>query len=72
MDLIENQYKIKDINFEMFVKTIELATLVYNDKEFELIIDKIDYQISTIKKFDEFLRLNGKYGNPLNLYINKR
>lgn len=71
LDLIENQYKIKDINFEMFAKLIEQATIVYNDKEFELIIDKIDYQYSTIQKFDELLKLNGKHGNPLKLYINK-
>ena len=40
----------------MFAKLIEQATIVYNDREFELIINKIDYQYSTIQKFDELFK----------------
>lgn len=68
LEIIENQYKIRDINIKMYAMLIELAVYSYSDKDFEQIIKKIDYQYSTIEKFEEYLKVKGKYGNPLDIF----
>lgn len=70
LEIIDVGYSMKDCDFMVYKKTVDMLLKSYSDSGFEKIIKAIRYKYSTIKQISELLNVNGVGNNCLDIFEN--